>query len=894
MAVPNIFGTATSAIPLSQLDTNFATAITLGNTAVYLGNTTTSLGNVTLTNVTISSGNVTLTGANVSGTANVSTLIVTGNTTIGNADTDTITQTASYVASTQLKSAKTATNTLNLAAYDVDGTAYTNLITLTAANAPTLTLTSTGVGTINNMSIGATTASTGAFTSLTASTTLGVTGVSTLTGGAVIEGLTVGLGGSAAATSTAVGVSALAAQSGGANNTAVGYQAADSVIGGVGITAIGYLAASSATAGSDCTAVGSSALRDNTANGSTAVGSSALLTSTGERNIAIGDISGSAITTGAYNVVIGSYTGSTAPISATGSNYIVLSDGAGTVRQVIDSSGNVGIGSTSPVAKLEVAGSNNSTWSVTASITGTTMTVTAVASGTIAVGDLVFGSGLQAYTRVTAFGTGTGGVGTYTVSVSQTVSSGTVLGSSTYANTLIRITDTDTSQQINQPTGGLQFFTSDSSSPTAGVGAYVVALAEDSTPDIALVFGTRDDAGGGVDANERMRIDSSGNVGIGTGDPDYLLDVNVATTTTAARVLGSGGSSADTRLILSGSGNGGSGRGTALLFQSPGSSSTVDTVKLLALQETLSATANDASFVVQVANTSGTLTERMRIDSSGNVGIGATSPLALLNTYQTAGGADANILFQNFSTTTSTTVALYLSPTNGSLTAGSIRAAFIKGINVGGGVTALTFGTNASGADPTEKMRIDSAGNVGIGLNPSVKLDVLGTVQAAAAATQDAVRLAGRAGGTGTFAVTLTPTTLTASRTLTLPDATTTVVGTDATQTLTNKRVDPRVVSAASASSLTPSIATADIYAYTALAAGLTINAPTGTPVDGNRLVFRLLDNGTARALTWNATYTAIGVTLPTTTVVNKTTYVGCIYNANNTRWDVIAVATQA
>jgi hypothetical protein len=93
---------------------------------------------------------------------------------------------------------------------------------------------------------------------------------------------------------------------------------------------------------------------------------------------------------------------------------------------------------------------------------------------------------------------------------------------------------------------------------------------------------------------------------------------------------------------------------------------------------------------------------------------------------------------------------------------------------------------------------------------------------------------------------------------------------------------------------LTPSIATADIYAYTALAAGLTINAPTGTPVDGNRLMFRLLDNGTARALTWNATYTVIGVTLPTTTVANKTTYVGCIYNANNTRWDVIAVATQA
>jgi hypothetical protein len=65
MPVPNIFGTATAAIPLSQLDQNFATAITLGNTAVYLGNTTTSLGNVTLTNVTISSGTSNI-AANVS------------------------------------------------------------------------------------------------------------------------------------------------------------------------------------------------------------------------------------------------------------------------------------------------------------------------------------------------------------------------------------------------------------------------------------------------------------------------------------------------------------------------------------------------------------------------------------------------------------------------------------------------------------------------------------------------------------------------------------------------------------------------------------------------------------------------------------------------------------
>ena len=114
------------------------------------------------------------------------------------------------------------------------------------------------------------------------------------------------------------------------------------------------------------------------------------------------------------------------------------------------------------------------------------------------------------------------------------------------------------------------------------------------------------------------------------------------------------------------------------------------------------------------------------------------------------------------------------------------------------------------------------------------------------------------------------------------------------TATLTNKRIDPRVSSAASASSVTPDISSYDQYNFTALAAGLTINAPTGTPVDGNKLMFRILDNGTSRALTWNATYTAIGVTLPSATTVSKTTYVGCVYNTNNTRWDVVAVTTQA
>ena len=76
MAVPYTFGSATSAIPLSQLDSNFASTITLGNTAIQLGNTVTILNNMTFANVTISSGSVTITSANVT-TATITNANVT-------------------------------------------------------------------------------------------------------------------------------------------------------------------------------------------------------------------------------------------------------------------------------------------------------------------------------------------------------------------------------------------------------------------------------------------------------------------------------------------------------------------------------------------------------------------------------------------------------------------------------------------------------------------------------------------------------------------------------------------------------------------------------------------------------------------------------------------------
>ena len=57
MAVPYTFSTAVSAIPLSQLDTNFATQITLGSTSIQLGNTYTTVNNVTIGNCTVDGTN---------------------------------------------------------------------------------------------------------------------------------------------------------------------------------------------------------------------------------------------------------------------------------------------------------------------------------------------------------------------------------------------------------------------------------------------------------------------------------------------------------------------------------------------------------------------------------------------------------------------------------------------------------------------------------------------------------------------------------------------------------------------------------------------------------------------------------------------------------------------
>ncbi|MFM7234636.1 MAG: hypothetical protein ACKOZM_08590, partial [Flavobacteriales bacterium] len=107
----------------------------------------------------------------------------------------------------------------------------------------------------------------------------------------------------------------------------------------------------------------------------------------------------------------------------------------------------------------------------TGTISTTTLTVSAVTSGTIALGMPITGAGVTAATIITAFGTGTGGVGTYTVSISQTVSTATTItgGVLTTAATPVAIADYSTAGVLN----ATRPFQSSTTIPSAGVAPFL-------------------------------------------------------------------------------------------------------------------------------------------------------------------------------------------------------------------------------------------------------------------------------------------------------------------------------------------------------------------------------------------------------------------------------------
>ena len=149
-----------------------------------------------------------------------------------------------------------------------------------------------------------------------------------------------------------------------------------------------------------------------------------------------------------------------------------------------------------------------------------------------------------------------------------------------------------------------------------------------------------------------------------------------------------------------------------------------------------------------------------------------------------------------------------------------------------------------------------------------------------------------RSSSSAASAVTLLDAVATAGRVVTLPDATTTLVGRDTTDTLTNKNLLSRVVVIADATSITVNADTTDIatQANTQAVGTLTINAPTGTAVNGQKFILRLTSTN-VQTFSFNAVFGgSTDLTLPTiSSGGGLTDYLGFIYNSTSAKWQMIA-----
>jgi hypothetical protein len=229
-------------------------------------------------------------------------------------------------------------------------------------------------------------------------------------------------------------------------------------------------------------------------------------------------------------------------------------------RVVVDGSGNVAIGLSGTTHRLHVSGNTridgivsattinatglsstsgtftvvNASSTITSGITANSVAASSVTASSVSTNIIAPSSGSSIAIQA-AIVAGSGG--TFTVNDDGSVRMGSVADGAQLPNPLleicndtgasgnpstIRLRNTDSDIAANDVIGRIDFFSNDSAN--VGVKARIQGVATDTTPDGYLTFHTQG-GGGTSDPSERMRIDSSGNVGIGTS-PSARLHVS--------------------------------------------------------------------------------------------------------------------------------------------------------------------------------------------------------------------------------------------------------------------------------------------------------------------------------------------------------------------------------
>jgi hypothetical protein len=345
----------------------------------------------------------------------------------------------------------------------------------------------------------------------------------------------------------------------------------------------------------------------------------------------------------------------------------------GTERLRITSAGNVGIGTNSPTDKLEVAG---------VAVAGS------AATGTT--GSLVLRSRETTdFTRL---------------SIGALHSSGAIyIGRAVEPSTTV-------ADGFN---GGI--------TGTIGGGAWVIG-GDGSTRFQSFPSGAMT-KGSAVSMLERMRITSAGNVGIGATSPASLLEVQGGLTTTGAVVTLSSKETSTVANDVLGRVN------FRAALDAAGGDAILTGASIVAQAEgTFSATSNATSLLFQTGS-SEAATTKMTLTSGGNVGIGTSSPATQLH-IQSATGGKLRLSSSDTSVGAGESLGEIDWFSNDTSASGTGVRAFINVVENDAGLGRsydMTFGTGTTGT-ATEKMRITSAGNVGIGTtSPAAKLSVDGS-----------------------------------------------------------------------------------------------------------------------------------------------------------------------